>query len=122
MQTLRQARLGQVQERLQLGPSYQDFDLVFATATGAPIDPSNLRKAWLSIVETADIEYLSFHGLRHSHASLLMQQGVNPKVVSERLGHSGIGITLETYSHILPGIQEEAVARLDDLLKGAGSV
>ena len=122
VQTLRQARLGQVQERLQLGPSYQDFDLVFATVTGAPIDPSNLRKAWLSIVETADIEYLSFHGLRHSHASLLMQQGVNPKVVSERLGHSGIGITLETYSHILPGIQEEAVARLDDLLKGAGSV
>ena len=53
---------------------------------------------------------------RHAHASLLLQQGVHPKIVSERLGHSGVNITLDTYSHVLPGLQAEAAARLDDLL------
>ena len=59
---------------------------------------------------------LRFHDLRHAHASLLLQQGVHPKIVSERLGHSGVGITLDTYSHALPGLQAEAAARLGDLL------
>ena len=59
---------------------------------------------------------LRFHDLRHAHASLLLQQGVHPKIVSERLGHSGVNITLDTYSHVLPSLQAEAAARLDDLL------
>jgi integrase len=60
-----------------------------------------------------------FHDLRHSHASQLLKAGVHPKVVSERLGHAGIGITLDTYSHVLPGLQEDAVQRLNTLLASA---
>ena len=121
VQTLRLSRRRQVEDRLRIGRSYEGFDLVFATAVGGPIDPSNLRRAWLVILDAAGLDRVPFHSLRHSHASLLMQQGVNAKIVSERLGHSGIAITLQTYSHILPGLQEEAVARLDDLLRGAGT-
>ena len=57
---------------------------------------------------------MPFHGLRHCHTSLLLAQGVNPKIVSERLGHSAIGITLQTYSALLPGIQEHAIGELDE--------
>jgi integrase len=60
-----------------------------------------------------------FHDLRHSHASQLLKAGVHPKVVSERLGHAGIGITLDTYSHVLPGLQEDAVQRLNAVLASA---
>ncbi|MGA8691653.1 MAG: tyrosine-type recombinase/integrase [Methyloceanibacter sp.] len=60
-----------------------------------------------------------FHDLRHTHASQLLRAGVHPKVVSERLGHAGISITLDTYSHVLPGIQEDAVQRLDGMLASA---
>jgi integrase len=56
------------------------------------------------------------HDLRHAHASLLLKQGTHPKIVSERLGHSGVGITLDIYSHVLPGLEAEAVGRLDELL------
>ena len=62
-----------------------------------------------------------FHDLRHTHATQLLRAGVHPKIVSERLGHSGIGITLDIYSHVLPNIQEEAVHRLDSLLAGLSS-
>jgi len=60
-----------------------------------------------------------FHDLRHSHASQLLRAGVSPKVVQERLGHGTVGITLDIYSHILPGIQEEAVRKLDLALRAA---
>jgi integrase len=58
-----------------------------------------------------------FHDLRHTHATLLLRQGVHPKIVSERLGHSTVGITLDTYSHVLPGMQEEAARKLDLALR-----
>lgn len=60
-----------------------------------------------------------FHDLRHSHASHLLKAGVHPKIVSERLGHSTVGMTLDTYSHVLPGMQEEAIQRLDSMLTAA---
>jgi integrase len=115
---LRQHRQRQLEERLFLGPAYQDSGLVFATVLGTPIDPSNLRRAWLGIVRTAGLDHMRFHDLRHAHATLLLQQGVHPKVVSERLGHSGVGITLDTYSHVLPDLQAQAAAQLDALLTG----
>jgi len=59
------------------------------------------------------------HDLRHTHASLMLQQGVNPKTVAERLGHSSVTITLDTYSHLLPGIQEEAVSKFDAAMDAA---
>lgn len=60
---------------------------------------------------------LRFHDLRHSHATQLLRHGVHPKVVSERLGHSTVGITLDVYSHVLPGMQEEAAKRIDKALR-----
>src|SRR3972149_4450697 len=77
---------------------------------------SALRGAWRRLAKAAGLERLRFHDLRHAHASLLLQQGVHPKIVSERLGHSGVNITLDTYSHVLPGLQAEPAARLDELL------
>ena len=59
---------------------------------------------------------MRFHDLRHAHATLLLQQGIHPKVVSERLGHAGVAITMDTYSHVLPGLQEEAAEKLDRIL------
>ena len=113
---LRGHRQRQLEARLALGPDYAAHDLVLATPLGTPIDPSNLRRAWKAILRTAGIDHLRFHDLRHAHASLMLQQGTHPKIVSERLGHSGVGITLNLYSHVVPGLQEEAAAGLDRLV------
>ena len=79
------------------------------------------RLAWLRIVKKAGLSHLRFHDLRHVHASLLLQQGTRPKIVSERLGHSGVSITLDIYSHVLPGLQTEAAEQLDRLISGSSS-
>ena len=115
-------RQQQLEERLALGPAYSDRDLVFATAAGAPVDPSNLSRAWATIVRAAGLQRIRFHDLRHAHATLLLREGVHPKVVSERLGHASMAITLDTYSHVLPGLQQDAAARLDALLRRVGDV
>ena len=116
---LRGHRQQQLEERVALGPDYGGHNLVLATPLGTPIDPSNLRRAWKAILRTAGIGHLRFHGLRHCHASLMLQQGTHPKIVSERLGHSGVGITLNLYSHVVPGLQEQAAAGLDQLVRRA---
>jgi integrase len=115
---LREHHRRQAEERLRAGSAYEDQDLVFATAIGRPIDPSNLRRAWRGIVKRAAIGHLRFHDLRHTHASMMLKQGVHLKVVSERLGHASIAITADTYSHVLPGLQAAAAAQFDGLLRG----
>lgn len=87
-----------------------------AIALGTPLEPGNLRRDWLRIVKAADLEGLRVHDLRHAHATLMLRAGVHPKVVSERLGHASINITLDTYSHVLPGLQEAAAAAIDRAL------
>jgi integrase len=67
-------------------------------------------------VKAADLEGLRLHDLRHAHATLMLRAGVHPKVVSERLGHASVNITLDTYSHVLPGLQEAAAAAIDQAL------
>jgi len=112
---LRKHRLQQLEDRLAVG-SYEDNDLVFADAIGRPIYPGTLRANWLRIVKAAGFGHLRFHDLRHIHASLLLHEGIHPKIVSERLGHSAVRITLDTYSHVLPSLQADAVLKLDKLL------
>jgi integrase len=90
--------------------------LVFATGIGTPIEPGNLLRAWYGITAAAGVSGLRIHDLRHAHATLLLGQGVHPKVVSERLGHASVNITLDTYSHLLPGLQEAAALALDSVL------
>ena len=117
VRVLKEHRRQQLEARLALGPAYQDHDLVFATPLGTPIDPSNLRRAWLGIVQAASLPHLRFHDLRHVHASLMLVGGVHPKVVAERLGHGDVGITLNTYSHLLPNLQAQAAQGLERLLR-----
>lgn len=94
---------------------YQDNDLICCLQDGNPLNPNSVSKRFQEVVSKAGID-VTFHGLRHAHASYLLKQGVHPKVVSERLGHSNIGITMDFYSHVAPTLQKEAAAKLDKLL------
>ena len=71
---------------------------------------------WRRLVKRAGLEGIRLHDARHTHASLMLKQGIHPKIVQERLGHSTIAITLDTYSHVTPGLQEAAANRFDDVL------
>jgi integrase len=98
------------------GAAYADRDLVFATVLGTPLEPGNVLRTWYGIVAAAGLPGLRIHDLRHAHATLMLGKGVHPKIVSERLGHASINITLDTYSHVLPGLQAAAAEALDLLL------
>jgi integrase len=107
VEALRAHRAKQAEEKLRLGPAYDDHDLVCPRFAGRPWPPNKFSAAFSVLFR--------FHDLRHSHATYLLGAGVHAKIVSERLGHSGVGLTLDTYSHVLPGIQEEAVQRLNEI-------
>jgi integrase len=116
---LRNHKAHQETARLVLGGHLSDSDLVFSMPDGSPISPHAVTWAFVNIRNKLGFAGLRFHDLRHCHASLLLKQGVHPKVVSERLGHSTVGITLDTYSHVLPGLQEAAAAGFEEMLKKA---
>jgi integrase len=107
--TLKRWKATQNEERLSLGPAYRDFGLVFTIPGGALISHQNLaRRDFARLTEAAGMPRIRFHDLRHTSAFLLLAANVNPKVVSERLGHGSIGITLDIYSLVLPTMQREA--------------
>ena len=116
VQLLRRHRQQQLEDRLRLGPDYSDIGLVFCQPTGSPIDPSNFRRTWRRILKDADVGHVRFHDLRHAHATQLLMAGIHPKIVQERLGHSSISMTMDTYSHVLPALQAEAVEKLEQWL------
>jgi integrase len=110
VEKLRQHRRLQAEERLRLGSAWEDLSLVFANEVGRPILPQNLvRRSFRRILDRAGLPHVRFHDLRHTAATLLLGRGVHAKIVSEMLGHSQIGITLDTYSHVLPTMQKDAV-------------
>ena len=94
------------------GADYQDQGLVFARPDGSIWKPESFTEEYFRFTRKIGVK-VRFHDLRHSHASQLLRAGVPVKVVSERLGHSAVGITLDTYSHMLPGMQEEAAQKID---------
>ena len=96
------------------------WGLVFTTDTGAPVDPYRLTVAFRERVREASVPVIRLHDLRHTHASLLLATGVPVKVVSARLGHTSIAMTMDVYAHLLPGQDAAAVAALDRLLWGEG--
>lgn len=107
---LKEHRERMLQEGLHLG-------LVFCNAKGGPISKSNFRRdSFLPLLKEGNFSHTRFHDLRHTAATLLLSQGVHPKIVQERLGHAQIAITLDTYSHVLPSMQKEAAQKLDELL------
>ena len=116
---LRRHRLGQNEERLKLGPAWEDRDLVFANEVGRPIDARNLvRSSFLPALKRAGLSPMRFHDLRHTAATLMLSRGVHPKIVAETLGHARVGITLDVYSHVTPTMQREAAAVMDEVLRG----
>ena len=114
---LRQYRAEQETQRLLLEKRLTENDLVFSHPDGSPLNPSTITHAFNKVIRESKIPHIRFHDLRHTHATLMLKAGVHPKVVSERLGHANIGITLDTYSHVLPGLQEAAAERFDEMLK-----
>ena len=100
-----------------LGGSWHDHDLIFATIDGKPLNPNNLYRKLNATIKKAGVPKIRIHDLRHSHATLLAA-GQPLKVVSERLGHAKTSITLDTYAHIPPGMQEGAVDALGVILFG----
>ena len=91
-------------------------ELVFASVTGAAVDPCVLTHAFSRIAKRAGLERVRFHDLRHTFASLMLLKNISPKVISEALGHSSVAFTLDTYSHLLPGMQKSAFDLLDEVL------
>jgi integrase len=99
-----------------LGDRYQDQGLVFTTATGAPINPSNLRQRnFAQLLKRAGLPRIRFHDLRHTCATLLLSRGVHPKFVQELLGHATIAITLDTYSHVMPSMGDSTAKAMPAL-------
>lgn len=113
---LREHLTFQVQERMAAGDKWQEFDLLFPSVFGTPLDPSNMYKDFKDILRKAGLPDIRFHDLRHTAATLMLQQGTHPKIVQERLGHSDISLTMNTYSHVLPSMQEEAAEKMDEIL------
>lgn len=116
---LKQHRARQAARRLQLGAVFQDQDLVCEAGEGSPWSPVAVTSAFRKLIAKLDLPRVRLHDLRHSHATHLLREGVHPKVVSERLGHSKVGVTLDTYSHVLPTLQQEAAQRVQDSLEAA---
>ncbi len=114
---LRSHKIKQNQMRLLFGAAYLDHGLVCPNPNGAPMDPRLLYGHFTKCAKQAGLPAIRFHDLRHTHATIMLQLGEHPKVVSERLGHSNVNITLNTYSHVLPNMQEDAARKLFDAFK-----
>ena len=105
----------------QVGDSISGDRLLFSNINGAPLLPNTVTHAFAKLARRAGLEGFTFHSLRHTHASIMLQQGVSSKTVAERLGHSTVVITLDTYSHLTPGVKEDAVDRFEEALRQAES-
>ncbi|HEV7645944.1 MAG TPA: site-specific integrase [Pyrinomonadaceae bacterium] len=109
----------QLEEKMKLGLDYQNLDLVFASTIGTPVQHRNFDRRHFAVIrDKANLPAIRLYDLRHTTATLLLSAGLNPKVVSERLGHASIVLTLDTYSHVLPTMQQDATDRLGRVLYG----
>jgi integrase len=107
----------QMQDMDRLGDLYRDQGLVFTSDSGAPLNPSNIRNRNLRrLTSKADLPKIRFHDLRHTCATLLLSRNVHPKIVQEMLGHATVAITLDNYSHVLPGMGDRAAEAMEDAL------
>jgi integrase len=117
VEALRKHRARQAEEKVRVGSLYNDQGLVFAGEGGGLINPSNLRqRSFAPLLVRAGLPQITFHDLRHTCASILFQRNVHPKFVQELLGHASVAITLDTYSHMLPGMGGEAADAIGDAL------
>jgi integrase len=119
VEELKAWRTQQAQELLRLGIRPDGNTFVCTQADGNPMQPTYITHEWVKLINGTGLPRIRFHDLRHAHATHLLASGVHPKVASERLGHSKVGITLDLYSHVMPGMQEDAVAKVDAALRAA---
>ena len=102
---------------LRVGVRQTDDMYVVAQADGQPLKPNSLTHEFVRFVAGTDLPRVRFHDLRHSHATHLLATGVHPKIAQERLGHASVAMTLDLYSHVLPGMQADAASRVDEALR-----
>jgi DNA-binding XRE family transcriptional regulator len=113
---LQRHRKRQAEERLALGALFEDQDLVFPNLSGGVIISSTLHRSFKTLLRYAGLPDVRFHALRHTAATLMLEANVNPRVVQEMLGHANIRQTMDTYSHVLPNMQQQAADRMDIML------
>ncbi|MFC1861010.1 site-specific integrase [Chloroflexota bacterium] len=113
---LREHRTQQEKLRQSLGMTLSDNYLVFCQHDGKPLLPDSVSRAWHRLAHHTGLKGIRLHDARHTHASLMLKQGIHPKIVQERLGHSSIQITLDVYSHVAPGLQQAAANRFDEIV------
>ncbi|MFC1995738.1 tyrosine-type recombinase/integrase [Chloroflexota bacterium] len=118
MLTLNEYRKKKEAEALMLDKPILDNDLLFGDLRNKPILPDTLSHNWLKVVRKVGLKVIRLHDARHTHASLMLKQGVHPKIVQERLGHASIQITLDTYSHVTSGLQQAAANNFDRAFTG----
>ena len=106
----------QLDEQKEWDDAWVETGLVFTQENGAALDPETVTRYFRQAVKRSMLPAIRLHDLRHTHATLALQAGIHPKVVSERLGHATISITLDTYSHAVPAMQEEAAALIAGLV------
>jgi integrase len=117
LSALARHRLHQDQERALAGTRWRELDFVFASTIGTPLEPRNLERAHVQILGMAELPHSRIHDLRHTAATLLLTQGVHPRVVMELPGHSQIAVTMNTYSHVVPALRKEAANQMDAILR-----
>ena len=115
---LRAHRRHQLEERLAWGAAYNDTGYVFTNENGEPIHPNRITVLFRREGTALGMPPVRLHDLRHTSASLMLSAGIHPKIVSERLGHSSIAITLDLYSHVIPGMQADAAEKLGVMILG----
>ena len=113
---LRAHRKRQVEERLAAGPRWREAGLVFTSSVGTPLDARNLTRTFKAILRQVGLPAIRYHDLRHTAATLLLAQGVDPRTIMETLGHSQISLTLNTYTHVVPALQREAAVKMHEIL------
>ena len=118
IEAIRGHKRRQLVERLRMPGAPNEFDLVFTTRAGTPINRHNLTRDFQALLRREDLPKLRFHDLRHTAASLLLAQNVQPRDIMEVLGHSQIGLTMNLYSHVMKPAMQNAADRMDSILAG----
>jgi integrase len=116
VEVLQAQAVRQVDEQTRAGEAWVETGLVFTQESGEALDPESVSRYFRQAVKLSMLPSIRLHDLRHTHATLALQAGIHPKVVSERLGHATISITLDTYSHAIPALQEAAAALIAGLV------
>ncbi|HEY0757271.1 MAG TPA: site-specific integrase, partial [Ktedonobacteraceae bacterium] len=117
VELLKQHKKRQSEAKLKASSQWVENNLVFCTSLGTPYNPSKLLERFSTLLKRAGLPHMRFHDLRHSAATILLAMNVHPKIVQELLGHNQISMTMDLYSHVLPGMQEGMIDKLEEALE-----